>query len=70
MMSQVSKLSLCLSKGFACYRFRGGAEAGTWEQAGPERAPEAAYRTFVHPVEYYLKQYRTMGRSYKYKGQR
>lgn len=55
MMLQLLKSSLCPSKGFACYRFRGGAEAGTWEQAGTKRAPEAADRTFVHPVEYYLK---------------
>lgn len=34
----------------ACSRFRGGAEAGTREQAGPERAPESADRTFVHPI--------------------
>lgn len=55
MMSPLLKSSLCPSKGFACYRFRGGAEAGTWEQAGAERAPEAADCTFVHPVECYLK---------------
>lgn len=30
-----------------CSRFRGGAEAGTREQAGPERAPESADRTFA-----------------------
>lgn len=34
---------------FLCFRFWGGAEAGTREQAGPERAPESAERTFVHP---------------------
>lgn len=55
MMSQLLESSVCPSKGFACYRFQRGAEAGTWEQAGPERAPEPADGTLVHPVEYILK---------------
>lgn len=41
------RTSVCM---VARSRFRGGAEAGTREQAGPERAPESAGRTLVHPV--------------------